>query len=63
MNNTGESIDQRSTVNKDIKSDLNKSNNKGSNSSGGFFSNFFGRGSDTAPTVEDGPIHLRKGNK
>jgi len=61
LNDSGNKINEGSTVNKDIKSDLNKSNNKNSDSSvGGFFSNFFGGESNTAPTVKDGPIHLRK---
>jgi len=62
MNNTGQSIDKESTVNKDIKGDLNKSNNKNSNDSTTFFTDPFGA-PDSAPTVNDGPIHTRKGNK
>ena len=59
INDSGNQINQGSTVNKDMKGDLNSSNNKDSNGSGGFFANIFGGGSDPAPKVNDAPIHTR----
>jgi hypothetical protein len=59
---TGGTLFNASNDNKDLKSDLNKSNNKNSNDSTTFFTDPFGA-PDSAPTVNDGPIHTRKGNK
>jgi chemotaxis protein histidine kinase CheA len=57
---SGTQINDSSIQNKHIKGDLNKSSNKDSNSSGGFFANLFGGGSNSAPKVDDRPAYQRK---